>query len=253
MNTKIVICEKHGEYTLTEIPNPMAALFDDLKISKTTWSGYCLKCSQERAEKEIMEESERVKSNLEARRRNAGISLRNMNKTFDDYVCDDGAKQQQAKSKFIALSKDVLEGKGFNLIAAGGVGTGKTLLACALVDSICDHKRCELIKVIDLIREFKATWAKCSENTEIDLINYYSKLDLLIIDEIGVQFGSDTERLFIFDVIDGRYQNMKPTVLISNLSIELIKESIGERVIDRLRDDGGQLVVFDWKSCRGEK
>ncbi len=132
----------------------------------------------------------------------------------------------------------------------GGVGTGKTLLASAILDSLVDDYRCEIIKLIDLVRELKATWSKDSENTEENLINYYSNLDLLIIDEVGAQFGSDTEKLFIFDIIDGRYQEMKPTVLISNLDINGIKESIGERCVDRLREGGGSMIAFNWESSR---
>ncbi len=75
-------------------------------------------------------------------------------------------------------------------------------------------------------------------------------MDLLIIDEVGSQFGSDTEKLFIFEIIDGRYQEMKPTILISNLDINGIKESIGERCVDRLREGGGSMIAFNWESSR---
>ena len=65
-----------------------------------------------------------------------------------------------------------------------------------------------------------------------------------------MQFGSDTEKMFMFDIIDGRYENMKPTILISNLNREGVAEIIGERVIDRLRDGGGECLSFDWESGR---
>ena len=132
----------------------------------------------------------------------------------------------------------------------GGVGTGKTLLASAGIESIVDNNRCEMIKTIDVVRELKATWAKDSNQTEEGLIKYYSNLDLLVLDEVGSQFGSDTEKLFIFDIIDGRYQNMKPTIIISNLDIDGITDAIGERCVDRLREGGGMMVAFDWKSER---
>ena len=74
--------------------------------------------------------------------------------------------------------------------------------------------------------------------------------DLLVIDEVGAQFGSDTEKLFIFDIIDGRYQDMKPTILISNLDIAGIKDVIGERCVDRLREGGGSMIAFNWESSR---
>ena len=132
----------------------------------------------------------------------------------------------------------------------GGVGTGKTLLASAMLDKLVDSNKCEIIKLISIVRELKATWSKESNETEEELIKYYSKLDLLIIDEVGSQFGSDTEKLFIFDIIDGRYQDMKPTILISNLDIEGVKDAVGERCVDRLREGGGSMIAFNWGSNR---
>ena len=180
-------------------------------------------------------------------RTNAGISKRNLYKTFDDYICTNEG-QSKAKNDCERFVKEFPSEK--SMIMVGGVGTGKTLLASAMLDSLVDNNRCEIIKVIDLIRHLKSTWAKDSDNTEEDLIKYYCKLDLLILDEVGSQFGSDTEKLFIFDIIDGRYQDMKQTVLISNLDIDGIKDVIGERCIDRLREGGGSMIAFDWKSSR---
>lgn len=84
--------------------------------------------------------------------------------------------------------------------------------------------------------------------------------DLLILDEVGVQFGSDTERLLLFDILNERYERRRPTILMSNLALDDaeeggrvvpgIKSYLGERVFDRLREDGGQSVVFDWPSHR---
>ena len=45
----------------------------------------------------------------------------------------------------------------------------------------------------------------------------------------------------------------KPTILISNLDINDLKEYITERVIDRMREGGGQKIVFNWESNRGQQ
>ena len=42
--------------------------------------------------------------------------------------------------------------------------------------------------------------------------------DLLILDEVGVQFGSETEKMILFEIINGRYEQLKPTIVISNLA-----------------------------------
>lgn len=240
-------CEKHGDF-----------VFEYIKYSpkgKTWVKDYCGTCVTEKeADNKLKEEKEKADKDIENKRKrqesnrtNAGISKRNLYKTFDDYICTNEG-QSKAKNDCQRFASEFPSDK--SMIMVGGVGTGKTLLASAMLDSLVDNNRCEIIKVIDLIRHLKSTWSKDSENNEEDLIKYFVKLDLLILDEVGSQFGSDTEKLFIFDIIDGRYQDMKQTVLISNLDIDGIKDVIGERCVDRLREGGGSMIAFDWKSSR---
>ena len=235
-------CELHGDYQLTRIE----------VLGKEMSVGRCKECREIEEKRDADKEAAKADKLSRLIRDRAGISNRMLYKTFDDYKAELGSKPDHAKNTFLRLSSAITGNEPtFNIIASGGVGTGKTLLASALVESVIDaRKTVKMIKCIDLIRELKETWNKNCEFTERDIIHHYSNLDLLIIDEVGVQFGSDTEKLFIFDIIDGRYQNMKPTVLISNRPIEQIKEEVGDRVIDRLREDGGTLVIFDWESQR---
>ena len=55
----------------------------------------------------------------------------------------------------------------------------------------------------------------------------------------------------MFDILNERYENRLPTLLLSNLTAGEVKNFLGERVFDRLREDGGECVVFDWSSHRG--
>ena len=243
---EIKTCEKHGDYEVkySRISETRCWVFDN-----------CRTCVDENELKaKIKEENEKLERDIENKKKrrernrvDAGISKRNLYKTFSDYNCDNEG-QAKAKNDCERFVKEFPCEK--SMIMVGGVGTGKTLLASAMLDSLVDNNRCEIIKVIDLIRHLKSTWAKDSEDTEEDIIKYFIKLDLLILDEVGSQFGSDTEKLFIFDIIDGRYQDMKQTVLISNLDIVGIKDVIGERCVDRLREGGGSMIAFDWKSSR---
>jgi len=243
---EIKTCIKHGDYEVkyTETFQNKIWVFD-----------HCMICVSEndrkdkiRKEKEDADRDiENKKQRRENARVNAGISKRNLYKTFDDYICTNEG-QTKAKNDCVRYVESFPTDK--SMIMVGGVGTGKTLLASAILDALVDKYDCWMIKTIDMIRRIKSTWSKDSEKSEEDVINHFIKVDLLIIDEVGSQFGSDTEKLFIFDIIDGRYQDMKPTILISNLDINGIKEVIGERCVDRLREGGGSMIAFDWKSSR---
>lgn len=240
------ICEKHGEYEFkyTQMPNNKIWVLDGCSdcIKETTEA----RESAERIELEKIRVRQE-KNTHKSKRVNAGISKRNLYKTFDDYICQNEG-QQRAKNSCLTFVESFPSDK--SLLMLGSVGTGKTLLASAMIERLIDKNKCTMVKVIDIVRGFKNTWRKDSEHTEGDVAEYYIGLDLLIIDEVGTQFGSDMEKLFIFEIIDGRYQEMKPTILISNLDVEGVKEVIGERCLDRLRDGGGSMIAFNWESSR---
>ncbi len=235
------VCEKHGEYI---------GKFYNLGGS-VDHGGNCTECTRiknkEEQDSKDKDEQGKAKARKTRKREDAGISKRNLFKTFDDYHCKTEG-QAKAKSDVIKF-RDSFPCEN-SLLFIGGVGTGKTLLASALIDSLIDDYNCGIIKVIDIVRQLKATWSRDSDESEEKVLARFINVDLLIIDEVGSQFGSDTEKLFIFDIIDGRYADMKPTILISNLDIQGVTDAVGERCIDRLRDGGGAMIAFDWASER---
>jgi hypothetical protein len=70
------------------------------------------------------------------------------------------------------------------------------------------------------------------------VLDHYASLDLLVIDEVGVQFGSPAEMTILHEVINARYESVLPTILISNLPPEQLKEFISDRIFDRVTDGG---------------
>ena len=43
---------------------------------------------------------------------------------------------------------------------------------------------------------------------------------------------------------------MLPTIVISNIGINELGRYLGDRGVDRLRENGGGVLVFDWESYR---
>ena len=76
----------------------------------------------------------------------------------------------------------------------GSVGTGKTLLASAIIENLVDKHNCWIRKVSDIFRDIKETYSKECPYTEANVIDKFTNLPLLIIDEIGVQFNSEAEK-----------------------------------------------------------
>lgn len=234
-------CDIHGEYI---------GKFFSLTAG-IEHGGNCPTCQKEAEDKRQADRREIELRNEKKRRLSkrvdAGISKRNLGKSFDDFICKTKA-QEEVKKTCLDYVESFPTDK--SMIMCGGVGTGKTLLACSIIESLVDRNKCQVINIINIVRNFKKTWKHDYKYTEQDVLDHYVNLDLLIIDEVGMQFGSDTEKLFIFDVINGRYEETKPTILISNLDIQGIKNSIGERCVDRLKEGGGIVVALGWESQR---
>ena len=76
------------------------------------------------------------------------------------------------------------------------------------------------------------------------------KLDLLIIDEVGLSFGSDAEVLQLSELLNMRYEDVRPTLIVSNCKSSDLSRYLGDRGVDRLRENGGKVVTFEWESHR---
>ncbi len=55
-------------------------------------------------------------------------------------------------------------------------------------------------KMPRLLREIKDTYNRNSEISQSEIINQTVRVDLLIVDEVGVQFGTETERMIIYEI-----------------------------------------------------
>ena len=202
---------------------------------------------------EVMERNakEREERRLEATK----IPERYLDKTIYNYNTE---TEQQRKA--LATIKNYLaynvENKksSAGLIMAGNSGTGKTHLACGIGIDLCKRGRSvEFWTVSALFKSIRESYKSDSSKTEQQSINYFANMDMLIIDEIGVQKGSESEEYLLFDVINERYNLLKPTILITNLEPDDIRKTIGGRVVDRLKEGGGKFVNFNWESYRAKR
>ncbi|MCP1376015.1 ATP-binding protein [Dyella lutea] len=144
--------------------------------------------------------------------------------------------------------------KGGGLLMTGQPGTGKTHLACAIAHAVMANHM-STVKygtVSSLSRGIRATYGARSEKSESEAMADLVRPDLLIIDEVGAQSGSSHEMQLLFEVIDSRYRELKPTILISNLNAKQLEEFIGQRAMDRF-SECGPVLAFDWASHRSSQ
>lgn len=225
-------CEKHGEYQQNFMQ-------DDVE----RWHGDCPQCVQEKRISKIYER--------------AAIPKRFKMKTFENFRTDAPAdKRNHAECFEYARGFREYSELGRCLILVGVPGTGKTHLACAVANVVMNQGYTALFTTVsEMIKRIRSTWSKDSGETEEKVINGLVSVDLLIIDEVGIQYGTEAEKIQLFEVINRRYEDVKPTIIISNLPPESadgkdLKTYLGERSFDRLRENGGKALIFSGSSKR---
>lgn len=239
-----VACVKHGDYECMSLTGKAFRGTENVKHSR------CPGC--------VRDELEVVDAGLHTLRvsdllDNVGIARRFEGCEFSNYqtVNQGAAKNLAACQRYVNSWSDRLNA-GTGLVMTGNCGTGKNHLAVSMAKSIVREylASVEITDVMRLTRAVKSTWRHNAERTEEEIIERFASLDLLIIDEVGVQFGSPAEMTILQEVINARYESVLPTILISNLTFEQLKESIGERIVDRVTDGGRNRLAFGWESYR---
>lgn len=217
------------------------------------WSRYyCQQCEvdKERAAREEARLSQKREREAALLAR-SGLTGRYLETTFANYlaVTDEQRKVLATCENF---TRELTTDQGGGLWLIGPVGTGKSHLGAAMVNHLIRERGlpAKMASLRLLIRDLRATWRKESDATEDDVIQQYGKAPLMVLDEVGIGFGTEAEQTQLFDVIDLRYQLQRPTVLLSNLSPDGLREVLGDRLFDRLRE-GASVLVCDWKSHRG--
>jgi DNA replication protein DnaC len=177
--------------------------------------------SREEAERLAAERRRAAQRELERAVGRAGIPRRFRDRTFASYQADTPA-QRHALALCRAYSEgfDEIRRKGSCLLLVGGPGTGKTHLACAILSSVIRAGHTGLFMSVSaalrLIREAYTPHARRSETESFALL---TAPDLLVLDEVGLAVGSErNRRAVLFDVLNTRYAEVRPTILIGNLT-----------------------------------
>jgi len=241
-------CDTHGSITERGI-----SLFGG--ADRVIWHG-CGKCNAELREREEAAEraadEKRRQARIEQRIQAAGIPNGFRDRTLDNYEATTPEQKHAltvAREFAANFYRDHLP-HGTVLVFGGNPGTGKSHLALAILQQVMKRHTGMYLDAMSLIRRVRATWRRDSPETEDDVITTLGEqLDLLAIDEIGVQRGTDDEQAIMFDVLNRRYRENRPTIILTNLDGHSLKDFLGPRIMDRLHQRA-EFVPFKWESYR---
>ncbi len=127
--------------------------------------------------------------------------------------------------------------RGYLLL--GPPGTGKTLLSCILLNELM-LRRARPGRFVNLSRKFfqqlRDTYSQDSEQygRTFQILDHLCNIPYLVLDDFGVQRGTEWETEMLYDLVDARYGDENFTVVTSNQSRAELEEVAGGRVLSRL-------------------
>lgn len=239
--TRQSVCMIHGEY------EEKSFAVELIGLSKLHWLG-CPDCAKQREDKRNKAAAENKFISI---MRSSGVPTRFRDKTIAGYECAPENKTAFAIVDGFLSDPAKTLAAGRCLVIAGHYGTGKTHLAVAIIREFAMSGISAMYTTADgLIRGYKASYDRANGLDESAVFASYAGKDLLVIDELGYQRGSEEDRRILTNIMDARYGAMRSTVIISNLTMQQIAEELGDRVIDRMREGGGKVALFLGSSKR---
>lgn len=240
------VCPKHGEYLARGTRYTTGRRLE-------IWT-QCPGCAEEKADADReaaeLERQVRYKARIEEMLGSAAIPVRFIGRSFENYRA-----VEPAQMVALTAAREYAEGFGHHartgesLLLLGKAGTGKSHLASAILQAIMPA-HCGMYTtaadVIDMVRE---TWRRDSDRSQGKVLQMLASVPLLVIDEVGVQYGTESEQNTLFQILDRRYRDRRPVILMANLKASELQSLLGDRVFDRLREVS-KIVAFDWDSYR---
>ena len=87
------------------------------------------------------------------------------------------------------------------------------------------------------------------KSSEKEVLAALAECGLLVIDEFQERGETEAENRKVKNLVDKRYADRLPTIIIANMTVRQLFESLGSSVIERGREKG-KSIEFTWPSFR---
>lgn len=190
-------------------------------------------CDCQRAAREEREAAEQRRKHLDTveelkRRGFTDTTMRKWN--FEN---DNGRNPQTATARSYVARWEEMKEKNYGLLLWGKVGTGKSYLAGCIANALIEQEIPVCMTNFALIlNDLAATFEGRNE-----YISRLCRYPLLILDDFGMERGTEYGLEQVYNVIDSRYRSEKPLIITTNLSLDELNnppDTAHKRIYDRV-------------------
>jgi DNA replication protein DnaC len=134
---------------------------------------------------------------------------------------------------------------GRGLWLTGDVGTGKTTLAMLVSKAALEGGYSVAIYSLPrLLARIRRTYdADAGEQSYLEFFERLTAVDLLHLDDLGVEKRTDWVLEQLYALVDERYESQRAMVVTTNLDEPDLRQQIGERTVSRLMEICGHNVL----------
>lgn len=136
---------------------------------------------------------------------------------------------------------------GMSAVITGKNGTGKTHLGYA--SCLYQAQRGKSVMYVLAFDYFNEIRMSFDGGDAKRIVEKYARYDYLVIDEVDKVHGTQNEFVYLYKLVNTRYENMLPTVVIANANQTELSNIIGKSTYDRIASEG-IVIEADWDNYR---
>ena len=164
-----------------------------------------------------------------------GMKFQNLN--FENFNCNYENEMAIAIAKDY-INKNITNADDNGLIIMGESGVGKTHLAASIANKLIENDKIVLMgRLTTLLDMIKETF-KDNTKSENELIELYSNVDMIIIDDLGTEKISNWALEKLYTIIENRNENRLPIIITTRFDkqglIERFSKCQDEQLVDAI-------------------
>ena len=189
------------------------------------------RCEQERLDREEAEQEARRHRQTVADLKRRGFTDPAMREwTFAN---DNGKCPQMKHARFYAEHWEQMKAENIGYLLWGGVGTGKSYFAGCIANALMEQEvAVRMTNFALILNDLTASFEGRN-----DYIAKLCRAPLLILDDFGMERGTEYGLEQVYNVIDSRYRSHRPLIVTTNLSLQDLQhpqDTAHARIYDRL-------------------
>ena len=146
---------------------------------------------------------------------------------------DNGRSPQMHHAHRYVEQWQTMRAENLGLLLWGGVGTGKSFLAGCIANALMEQEvPVRMTNFARILNELNSSFSGRN-----DIVDRLCRYPLLIIDDFGMERGTEYALEQIYNIVDSRYRSRKPLIVTTNLTLDEIRhpqDTAHARIYDRL-------------------